>query len=234
MKMEFGDEASSTSLAEIFEFVALTSLISTHFAPNWLQHFSPRIPLTCSLHCLGRRYPQLYPQKYAPLNFLAWRRLVTLHWLSFRQRFVMMNATVIIGNYSWHKNISVLLNVLLKIKHRFCAYVVKENMNIYKYVLSHIIILQQWYMSYRFCWHISLLCVQWKTPDVGQRNCLKHVAVYSKNRFEKLVHLVGFIIRIYHDAPSFERKIWIFVYLFIFTLDTTCSSLLLHLHLITL
>jgi len=30
----------------------------------------------------------------------------------------------------------------------------------------------------------------------GQRNCPKHVEFYSKNKFEKLVHLVGFIIRI--------------------------------------
>ena len=30
---------------------------------------------------------------------------------------------------------------------------------------------------------------------------------YSKNKFEKLVHLVGFIIRIYHDARSPERQI---------------------------
>ena len=43
--------------------------------------------------------------------------------------------------------------------------------------------------------HIPLLHVQWKTPDDGQRNCLKHVEVYSKNKFEKLVHLVGFIVR---------------------------------------
>ena len=28
------------------------------------------------------------------------------------------------------------------------------------------------------------------------RNCPKHVEFYSKNKFEKLVHLVGFIIRI--------------------------------------
>ena len=34
-----------------------------------------------------------------------------------------------------------------------------------------------------------------KTPDDGQRNCPKHVEFYSKNKFEKLVHLVGFIIR---------------------------------------
>ena len=82
---------------------------------------------------------------------------------------------------------------------------------------------QQWYMSYRFCWllawqadigfadclpskqsakpvrvwHTPLLCVQWKTPDDGQRNCPKHVEFYSKNKFEKLMHLVGFIISMY-------------------------------------
>ena len=55
--------------------------------------------------------------------------------------------------------------------------------------------------------HTPLLCVQWKTPDDGQRNCPKHVQFYSKNKFEKLVHLVGFIIRIYHDAWSPERQI---------------------------
>ena len=44
-------------------------------------------------------------------------------------------------------------------------------------------------------WHIPLLCVQWKTPDDGQRNCPKHVEFHSKNKFEKLAHLVGFIIR---------------------------------------
>ena len=43
---------------------------------------------------------------------------------------------------------------------------------------------------------LALLCVQWKTPDDGRRNCPKHVEFYSKNKFEKLVHLVGFIIRI--------------------------------------
>ena len=43
-------------------------------------------------------------------------------------------------------------------------------------------------------WHIPVLCVQWKTPDNGQRNCPIHVEFHSKNRFEKLVHLVSFII----------------------------------------
>jgi len=68
-------------------------------------------------------------------------------------------------------------------------------------------------MSYRFAnssqavWHIPLLCVQWKTFVDGHRNCPKHVEIYSQNKLEKLVHLVGFIIRIYHDARSPERRI---------------------------
>ena len=46
-----------------------------------------------------------------------------------------------------------------------------------------------------------------KLSDDRQRNCPKHVESYSKNKFEKLVHLVGFIIRIFHDARSHERQI---------------------------
>jgi len=45
-----------------------------------------------------------------------------------------------------------------------------------------------------------------EATDDGQRMCPKHVEVYSKNKFEKLVHLVGSIIRIYHDARSSERQ----------------------------
>jgi len=46
--------------------------------------------------------------------------------------------------------------------------------------------------------HSSLMCVQGETPDdAGQKNCPKHVEFYSKNKFEKLVHTVGFIVRIY-------------------------------------
>jgi len=33
------------------------------------------------------------------------------------------------------------------------------------------------------------------------------VEFYSKNKFEKLVHLIGFIKRIYHDARSSECQI---------------------------
>jgi len=47
-----------------------------------------------------------------------------------------------------------------------------------------------------------------KTPDDGQRNYPKHVEFHSKNKFEKLVHLVGFTIRIYHDVRSPERQIY--------------------------
>jgi len=56
-------------------------------------------------------------------------------------------------------------------------------------------------------WRIPLLCLQWKTSDDGQRNCPKQVDFYSKNKFENLVHLLGFIIRIYHDARSPARQI---------------------------
>jgi len=71
---------------------------------------------------------------------------------------------------------------------------------------------QQWYMSYRFadslragsgqnvlillasCMAYTIAVCTVKTPDDGQRNCPKFVEFYSKNKFEKLVHLT-FIIR---------------------------------------
>jgi len=33
---------------------------------------------------------------------------------------------------------------------------------------------------------------------------MQHAEFYSKNKFEKLLYLVGFIIGIYHDARSLE------------------------------
>jgi hypothetical protein len=84
-------------------------------------------------------------------------------------------------------------------------------------IRSYSLYTQQWYMSYSFVdsflaarsgswscclnavykpvWHIPQLSVQWITPDDGPRNCLKHVEFYFQNKFEKLVHLAGFIIR---------------------------------------
>jgi len=47
-----------------------------------------------------------------------------------------------------------------------------------------------------------------KTTYYRQRNCPKHVEFYSKNNFEKLVQLVGFSIRIFHNARSSERQVF--------------------------
>ena len=41
----------------------------------------------------------------------------------------------------------------------------------------------------------------------NNKTCPKHVQFYPKNELEKLVHLVGFIIRIYYDAQSSECRI---------------------------
>jgi hypothetical protein len=86
-------------------------------------------------------------------------------------------------------------------------------------IRSYSMYTQRWYMSYRFVdslragsgwncssililqsvykpvWHKPSLSVQWITLDDGQRNCLKHVEFHFQNKFEKLMHLVGFIIR---------------------------------------
>jgi len=61
------------------------------------------------------------------------------------------------------------------------------------------------------CWHLAsrirtnqpLLCVQCKAPYDGQRNCPKHVDFYSKNKFEKFMHLVGFILLSHSTAGSY-------------------------------
>jgi len=46
--------------------------------------------------------------------------------------------------------------------------------------------------------YTTVVCIV-KTSDDGQRNCPKHVEFYFKNKFEKLEHLVGFVIRIKHN-----------------------------------
>ena len=57
---------------------------------------------------------------------------------------------------------------------------------------------QQWYVSYKFADSLGAGSGL-KFRPVPDR-FPKHVDFYSKNKFEKLVHIVGFIIRIYHDA----------------------------------
>ena len=107
--------------------------------------------------------------------------------------------------------------------HKFLKFIFGIKLHMFRTVPLSIIrsfslYTQQWCMSYRFAdswirtelqfrpdsarklsanlYDICHCCVySKKTPDV-QRNCQKHVELYSKNKFEKLVHLVGFIIRI--------------------------------------
>jgi len=71
--------------------------------------------------------------------------------------------------------------------------------------ISSVLILLTSCQQTRMTYTIAVCTV--KTPDDGQRNCPKHVEFYSKNKFEELVHLVGFVIRIYHDTRSPERQI---------------------------
>jgi hypothetical protein len=57
---------------------------------------------------------------------------------------------------------------------------------------------------------------------------------YYKNKFEKLVHLVGFTIRIYHDASHLnvkspvETKTTSSVQVLLFALTLTAASLVLY------
>jgi hypothetical protein len=55
-------------------------------------------------------------------------------------------------------------------------------------------------------WHTPLLCVQWKTPDDGQRHCSKHLEFQSINKFEKLLNLFSFIIG--KKLMVFEKSIF--------------------------
>ena len=49
-------------------------------------------------------------------------------------------------------------------------------------------------------------CVYSEKLLMMDRETVGNIEFYSKNKFEKLVHLVGFIIRIYHNARSPERQ----------------------------
>ena len=60
---------------------------------------------------------------------------------------------------------------------------------------------QQWFMSYSFADSLQARtgwnCSSW----YGQKNCLKHVEFHSKNKFQNLVHVIDFIIRIPAHTP---------------------------------
>ena len=90
---------------------------------------------------------------------------------------------------------------------------------------------QQWYMSYRFVdscragaykpvWHMPLLSVQWINSWWWTEELSETCRVSWQNKFEKLVHLVGFITKkfalhvivILHQACQTEgppRAIWV-------------------------
>ena len=54
-----------------------------------------------------------------------------------------------------------------------------------------------------------------KTRDDGQRKCPKHVEFYSKNKFEKLAHLAGFIIRIICEILQSKKMHILNVFMFL-------------------
>jgi len=70
-----------------------------------------------------------------------------------------------------------------------------------------------------------------KRPDDGQMNCPKRVEFYSKNKFEKLVHLVGFITRIilefcvlYVCVSSYCPTLCTYLYILMFTWKVWCKE----------
>jgi len=95
-------------------------------------------------------------------------------------------------------------------------------------------------MSYRFAdslragckqtcmTYTIVVCTVKKTPDDGQGNCPEHVEFYSKNKFEKLAHLVGFIIRItvrtYNLLKNKQTKQKLFIMSLVTQLCDTNSS----------
>ena len=81
--------------------------------------------------------------------------------------------------------------------HRFLKFIFGMKLYVFRTVSFHhqeffTLHIAMVYVS-KHVWHTPLLCVLWKTPDVVQRNCPKHIEFYSKSKFEKLVHLVGII-----------------------------------------
>jgi len=55
--------------------------------------------------------------------------------------------------------------------------------------------------------YTTAVCTVKKTPDDGQTNCRKNLEFYSKNKFEKLVHLVGFIIMQSQCRPGVAQRV---------------------------
>jgi hypothetical protein len=54
--------------------------------------------------------------------------------------------------------------------------------------------------------YVVQFCRQLASRIRMELQCPKYVEFHSKKKFEKLVHLVGFTIRICYDARSHERQ----------------------------
>ena len=53
-----------------------------------------------------------------------------------------------------------------------------------------------------------MLCVRCWTADDGQTDCLKYAEFHSKNKFEKLMHLVCFVTRIFYGMFGLHAEGW--------------------------
>jgi hypothetical protein len=71
-------------------------------------------------------------------------------------------------------------------------------------IRSFLLYIRHWWVSRRFWRPLLSRDRMERSLSDGQKTCPKHVEFYSKNKFKKLVHLVGFFIRIYHEARSAE------------------------------
>jgi len=102
------------------------------------------------------------------------------------------------SNLFWNKHllilegsVSIIRSFHCKHSNDICHIVLLTACEQNQDVLILLVSCQQNFMTYT----IAVCTV--KIPDDGKRNCPKYVEFYSKNKFEKLVHLVGFIIRIF-------------------------------------
>ena len=91
-------------------------------------------------------------------------------------------------------SLSIIRNFSLYTQQRDMSYIFVDSLRAGsgRKSISSLILLascQQTCMTYT-----NAVCTVKKTPDDGQRNCPKHVEFHSKDKFEKLVHLVGFIV----------------------------------------
>jgi len=87
-------------------------------------------------------------------------------------------------------------------KHKFLKFIFEIGLYMFRTVSLSIIRSPAPYTQHNLYDKYLLLCVRCWTPVDRQRYCPKHVESYSKNKFQKLVLLVGLVIRIYNDAQS--------------------------------